>query len=180
MKNKINIIIVLLIILVILSSCNKDYMQRKYQQLNDSNHIFKVCCADEIIELLDSNKKAIIVFSFPACPWCQAAIPYINEVAKEMNYNEIYYLDIKDMRDNSKSKDHKKYIEIYEKIRFDITNPDNINAPTVIVINNGNVLGFHTDTVESHIKNENNVLDPMNDNQINELKEIYRKLFSLN
>lgn len=155
-------------------------MLRKYPQLKDKDHIFVVSTADEIIELLNSYEKAIIVFSFPECPWCQSAIPYINEIAKEQEYDKVYYLDILDMRENSESEDHKKYLEIYEKIRYDIANAEKINAPTVIVINEGNVLGYHVDTVTSHVKNENNVLEPMNESQIDELREIYRKLFSLN
>ena len=166
--------------LVTLSSCERDYMLKKYPLLNDKNHIFVVSTADEIINLLNSEQKAIIVFSFPECPWCQAAIPYINEIAKEQEYSKVYYLNILEMRENTESKDHEKYLELFEKIRFDIANPEKINAPTVIVINNGSVLGYHIDTVETHVKNENNVLEPMNEEQINELKEIYRKLFSLN
>lgn len=163
-----------------LCSCEKDYMLRKYPTLKDNNHIFVVSTADEIIELLNSNQKAIIVFSFPECPWCQAAIPYINEIAKEEEYDKVYYLNILEMRENKESYDHEKYLEIFEKIRFDIANPEKLNAPTVIVINEGKVLGYHIDTVSTHIKNENNVLEPMTNSQIEELKEIYRKLFRLN
>ena len=151
-------------------------MLNKYQSLKDKQHIFEVVDEYKIIELLESTEKAIIVFSFPECPWCQAAIPYINEIAKEQNYEKVYYLNILKIREEQT----KEYLQIFETIRYDIGNPEKINAPTVIVINNGKVLGYHIDTVLSHVKNDNNVLLPMTNEQIEELKDIYRNLFKLN
>lgn len=150
-------------------------MLSKYQSLNDKNHIFEVVDEKIVIELLSSQERAIIVFSFPECPWCQAAIPYINEVAKEEGFEKVYYLNILEIRENQT----KEYISIYESIRYDIGNPEKINAPTVILIDNGQVLGYHIDTVESHVKNDNEVLMPMTKEQIEELKEIYHNLFRL-
>ena len=150
-------------------------MLNSYQGLKDKNHIYKVCDATKIIELLNSKERAVIVFSFPECPWCQAAIPYLNDVAKELNYNEVYYLNILKMREENSS----EYQAIFNKIRYDIANPEKINAPTVIVIDNGEVLGFHIDTVTSHVKNENEVLMPMTQEQVEELKNIYRELLTL-
>lgn len=179
MIKRINIFLVLSLVFLVsisLTSCAKDPMLNKYTNLKDKNHIFEVVDEYKIIELLNSKEKAIIIFSFPECPWCQAAIPYVNEIAKETGYNKVYYLNILKIREEQTE----EYIKIYEHIRYDIGNPEKINAPTVIVINNNEVLGYHIDTVESHVKNDNNVLMPMTNEQVNELKEIYRKLFKLN
>lgn len=165
---------ILILLLVCLSSCGKDNMNLRYPSLNDSKHIFEVVDENKIIELLNSEERTIIVFSFPECPWCQAAIPYINEVAKSLDYKKVYYLNILNIRENNT----KEYQTIYEHIRFDIGNPDKINAPTVIVIDKKEVIGYHIDTVESHVKNENGILLPMTEEQINELKDIYYSLFT--
>lgn len=159
-----------------LTSCKKDIMLNQYNNLNDNNHIFKVVDEFKVIELLNSNERAIIVFSFPECPWCQYAIPYVNEIAKETGNSEVYYLNILKIREEQTP----EYKQIFEHIRFDIGNPEKINAPTVIVINNSEVVGYHIDTVPSHVKNDNNILPPMTNKQIEELKEIYRNLFKLN
>ena len=71
MIRKINLKFILLLSLVFiisLTSCKKDEMLNKYQNLKDEQHIFEVVDEYKIIELLDSNEKAIIVFSFPECP----------------------------------------------------------------------------------------------------------------
>lgn len=175
-RTSVLLIILTLMMSLSLTSCKKDPMLNKYQNLKDENHIFEVVDEYKIIELLNSRKKAIIVFSFPECPWCQAAIPYINEIAKEEGIDKVYYLNILKIREEQTN----EYLQIFEHIRYDIGNPEKINAPTVIVINNGNVLGYHIDTVESHVKTESGVLLPMNQEQIDELKDIYRKLFKLN
>lgn len=172
---RISLIIITIIILFTLSSCGKDQMLNNYQDLKDKNHIYKVCEPSEIIELLNSNERAVIVFSFPECPWCQAAIPYLNEIAKELEYEQVYYLNILKIREENTE----EYQTIFNKIRYDIANPEKINAPTVIVIDEGKVLGFHIDTVESHVKNENEVLMPMTKDQIEELRNIYRELLNL-
>lgn len=172
---RISFLSILIIVLLTLTSCRKDQMLSNYQSLKDKNHIYKVCQPKEIIELLNSKERAVIIFSFPECPWCQAAIPYLNEIAKEQNYDKIYYLNILKIREENSE----EYLTIFNKIRYDIGNPEKINAPTVIVIDNGKVLGYHIDTVESHVKNDNDVLMPMNDEQIEELKNIYRELLNL-
>ena len=172
---RISIILILTFVLFGLSSCGKDHMLNNYQELKDKNHIYKVCDATEIIDLLNSKERAVIVFSFPECPWCQAAIPYLNDVAKELNYKEVYYLNILKIREENSI----EYQTIFNKIRYDIANPEKINAPTVIVIDNGEVLGYHIDTVSSHVKNENEVLMPMTQEQVDELKNIYRELLTL-
>ncbi len=172
---RISLLILLITFLLTLSSCGKDQMLNKYQNLKDKNHIYKICQPEEIITILNSNERAVIVFSFPECPWCQAAIPYLNEIAKEQNYDQVYYLNILKIREENSV----EYQTIFNKIRYDIGNPEKINAPTVIVIENGQVLGYHIDTVESHVKNDNDVLMPMNEEQIEELKNIYRELLNL-
>lgn len=150
-------------------------MLNNYQDLKDKNHIYQVCEPSEIIDLLNSTERAVIVFSFPECPWCQAAIPYLNEIAKELNYEQVYYLNILKIREENTL----EYQTIFNKIRYDIGNPEKINAPTVIVIDNGVVLDYHIDTVSSHVKNENEVLMPMTEEQIEELRSIYRELLAL-
>lgn len=150
-------------------------MLNNYQDLKDKNHIYQVSNPSDIINLLNSKERAVIVFSFPECPWCQAAIPYLNEIAKEQKYEKVYYLNILEIREGNTE----EYQTIFNKIRYDIGNPEKINAPTVIVIDQGSVLGYHIDTVSSHVKNENEVLMPMTNEQVEELKMIYRELLAL-
>jgi thiol-disulfide isomerase/thioredoxin len=112
---------------------------------------------------------------FPACPWCQAVVPHVNKIAKEEGFKTIYYLDILDMR-NETSKDHNKYLELKNLISDAVDKEkDRINGPTFIVVKNGQMVGYHLDTVSSH-QLVDGILPPMTNDQINELHEILRNL----
>lgn len=160
-----------------LTGCKKGgKIMEDYPSLTDKKHIMKYTSIDEVMTKLDNGYQGIIMFGFRACPWCQAAISYVNEIAKEKGYQEVLYLDIKEMRDDEESSDHSKYLELFDRLKEDIGNPDKIFAPTVVVFNNGEVSGYNVATVASH-QRVDGVLPPMTEEQINELKEIYRNIF---
>lgn len=181
------IFLLLTLSFLLLTSCHsnlKDEFREEYPQLTDSNHLYEVVNADFVISLLTDTSnvnyqtQTILVLGFKACPWCQAVIPYINEVAKEENYSKVYYVDIKDMRDNEESFDHPKYLTIKEKLISVIDQEKNrINAPTVVVLEKGQVLSFHLDTLPNHLLNENRILPPLNSSQEEELRNIFREMF---
>lgn len=160
------------------SSCKKSEITKDYPSLKKTKNIVQYVNIDEVFEImkLNDNKNYIVTFGFKSCQWCQAAIPYINDIALEKGYNVVRYLDIKAMRDDEKSLEHSKYIKLFEKIKDDIGNPSRINAPTVVVINNGRVIGYHEGTTDDHVKIDGN-LPIMTEEQKNKLKDIYRVLF---
>ncbi len=149
-----------------------------YPQLTDKQHIYEVIDADKALELINNKETCILVMGFKECPWCQAVIPYVNEVAKEEGLTKIYYIDIKYMRDNPESLDYSKYLELKEHFKdaVDLTK-DRINAPTTIALKDGKMVGFHLDTVSSHVLEEG-ILPPLNNEQERELKEIIKNLIN--
>lgn len=174
--NKRIIILILCLFTITLTACKHDKISEDYPSLEGKNPIVKYTNVDDVIKKINGDYTGIIVFGFKKCPWCQASISYVDEIAKEKKYKEVLYLDIKDMRDNTESANHEKYLMIYEKIKEEIGNPEKILAPTVIVLKNGTITGYHVATVTSHVIVDGN-LPPMTDEQINELKEIYRNIF---
>lgn len=183
-KNHITISMVLFMMVVsgclgllCLTSCKKgEKIMEDYPSLTDKNHILKYTSIDEVIKKLDNGYNGIIMFGFKACPWCQAAISYVNEIAKEKNYSEVLYLDIKDMRDNEVSSNHEKYLQLFDRLKEDLGNPPKLYAPTVIVFKKGLITGYNVATVTSH-QIIDGVLPSMTKIQIEELKEIYRNIF---
>ncbi len=175
---KLSIVLMTVIGIISCYSCKTNKILKDYPSLKKTTNIIKYVDIDEVFRIFDlnDNKKYIIVFGFKTCQWCQAAIRFINDIALEKEYTTIGYLDIKVMRDDADAKEHKKYLELYEKIKYDIGNPSRINAPTTVVIKNGEILGFHEGTVEGHEK-VNGTLPIMTEDQQNELKEIYRAFF---
>lgn len=171
-------ILFLLIFVFVLTSCKGDSFMDDYPQLTDKKHIYQVIDTDKMFNIIDEQESCIVVMGFKDCPWCQALVPYLNEVGKKENISTIYYLDIKDMRDNENSKDHKAYLQLKEYfIEAVDQEKGRINAPTVLAIKNGELVGFHLDTVSTHVM-EGTVLPKLTTEQENELKEILTGLIN--
>lgn len=159
-----------------LSSCKDSTVLEDYVQLTDNDHIIRYTTGEEVVSLFENDYSGIIVFSFPSCPWCQAACPYINEIAKENLFDEVLMLDIKEMRNNPLSTDRKYYLDILGRLKEPLGIDDKIYAPTVIVLKNGEVTGYNVGTVDDHQIVEQ-TLPPMTADQISRLKDIYRNIF---
>ena len=146
-----------------------------YPLLSEDN-VFEEVGADRIIQMIDNREDGVIVFGFPACPWCQQLLPVLDTVAKKSQIYHIYYVDIKDMRDNEKSPDHEKYLYIKEKFKkvLDVER-DRINAPTIVTVTAGNVIDYHLDTVPSHQMVDGR-LPEMTIEQKRELAEILKQV----
>lgn len=180
MNKKFWLIIVLLIVGLFTSSCqNEDRIMKDYPGVTDINHIFKEVTVDEVLKKIKNEETFYLVMGFPECPWCQALMPVLNDVAKEYEDNTIYYLNIKEIRDNEESTGHSKYLELEENYFNEAIDleKNRLNAPTFVKVKSGMMRQYHLNTVDSHVLNENNVLPPLNDDEISELKDILRDFF---
>ena len=140
------------------------------------NNVFEEISADRVVEIFEKREDGVIVFGFPACPWCQQLLPELDLVAKKSGIFHIYYVDIKDMRDNEASPDHDKYLYIKSKVAKALDKEkDRINAPTIVTITAGNLIDYHLDTVSSHQMVDGR-LPEMTAEQKNELREILRQV----
>lgn len=167
--------LVLFLLLLLLTGCMEDAFMKDYPQLEDNKHIYEVVEIDKVLNVFNNKEDAVILMGFAACPWCQAVVPHVNEIAKEEGLDIVYYLDILDMR-NESSKDHLKYLELKELISLAVDKEkDRINGPTLVVVKDGEMVGFHLDTVSTHVI-EDGILPPMTEQQIAELHEILRNL----
>ena len=166
----------LIIFLLTLTACKGDTFMEDYPQLKDEEHIYQVIDIDKMFEIIDTQDSCIVVMGFKDCPWCQSLVPYLNEVGKKEGLTVIYYLDIKDMRDNLESVDHKGYLELKEYFIDAVDQEkDRINAPTVLAIKDGELAGFHLDTVSTHLM-EGTILPKLTAEQEEELREILTNL----
>ena len=64
----------------------------EYPSMPDDN-VFTYATVDEIIDVLDGG-SGIVYLGFPECQWCEAYVPYLNEVAKDVGISEILYYNI--------------------------------------------------------------------------------------
>lgn len=48
----------------------------------------------DVVDILESNKDAFVLFGYPECPWCRNFAPVVAEVVKETKIDNFYYCDI--------------------------------------------------------------------------------------
>lgn len=167
------------------STSGKEYTKLEISETNPI--VYKT--AEEIIADADAGKSFVVLFGFATCPWCRTALPSLLEAATETGINEIYYLDVKDIRDqkifnaDGTITTEKEGSEGYKKLlsKFgDVLSPyeglndesvKRIYSPTVLFVHNGKGDSIHVSTVESH---EDPYL-PLTEEQNQELVELLSK-----
>ena len=96
MKKKI-LLIIPIIITFILVGCKKENNEtdaekfaKEYTTITEDNY-FVYKDSKEIIKILE-NGTGVVYLGFPECPWCQAYVPMLNEVADIEGLEKIYSL----------------------------------------------------------------------------------------
>lgn len=139
---------------------------RKVKLSNKNPFIYKD--AQEIVDMIDNEESFVVYFGFSKCPWCRSIIEQLEKVAKDNNYEKIYYVDVLDIRDvyeldkNNKAKETKKgsnaYYELLKRLDsvlddYILTDSKNktvkvgekrIYAPNVVAIVNGKAKQLET------------------------------------
>lgn len=165
----------------ILGSCNqsKRILQDEYPGLTDKHHVFETIQVDKVLACFEKEEDFYLMMGFPACPWCQALMGVLNTEAKNHHIQTIYYMDIKEMRDNESDKNYGHFLQLTSSYLQTVLDPEKnrVNAPTIVKVVKGRVVAFHLNTVESHIKNENGVLPQMTKAQQEELIEKLNQFF---
>ena len=116
----------------------------EYSSISDDN-VFVYASFDEIIDVLDGG-SGIVYLGFPECQWCNAYVPYLNDVAKSVGISKILYYNIREDRSNN-SENYQKIVELLDGYLTDDEegNP-RIYVPAVIFVNNGTIVGFDDET----------------------------------
>ncbi len=130
----------------------------------------------EVVELLESG-NGVLLFSFPECDWCQELMPVLNERALELDI-EVYYFNVRDIRASETDIYSDIYSEISEylvSIDYDMMVYDKLYVPTIIVVENGNIVDFHLGTTNDHLMKVDG-LPKLNLSQVKELNEILDRM----
>lgn len=145
--------------------------------------------AKEIEEILNTE-DAIIYFGYSICPWSRNVIKPMLDASRDLSIANIYYLDIKDIRDEYEfvgtvtPKKVKEGTDAYYNIvnffgekleKYYVkdsygnlygTGVRRINSPTVVTIKNKKITGMHEKTIEKQT-------DPYQELTSLEEKELY-------
>lgn len=110
-----------------------------------TNNVFVYRDQQEIINIL-KNGTGIVYLGFPECPWCKEYVKYLNEVAKESNFNKIYYLNILNDRKNN-TEEYQEIVSLLDEyLRYSDEGTKRIYVPAMIVVQNGKIIGFDDET----------------------------------
>jgi len=108
----------------------------------DMNNIYYYATYDEVIEVLTKG-TGIVFFGFPACPYCQVYAPVLDEVARERSVDKIYYLNIKDMREQE-TDEYNRLVEILDKyLETDENGKKRIYVPDAYFVKDGKIVGHN-------------------------------------
>jgi len=124
---------------------------------------------NEILNILE-NGTGIIYLGFPECKWCQAYVPYLNEVSKDNNLQKIYYFNILEDRKNNTLEYQKIVSLLKEHLRYDEEGNKRIYVPLVVAVKEGSIVGFDDET-SYDTKGFNEPADYWNDKAVQNIKE---------
>lgn len=88
------LIFISILVITCMAGCKKNEFE-DYKYLDDNKHVFEKVDYEQLLEIINSDEGFIIYFGGSWCINCQAAIPFINEVAKMMYIDKIYNFDTK-------------------------------------------------------------------------------------
>lgn len=150
MKKKL-LLIIPLVLTFILVGCTKEEKEtdaekfaKEYTTVTDDNY-FVYRNIDEIIKILEHG-TGVVYLGFPECPWCQAYVKMLNEVADIEGLEKIYYYNIYEDRKNNTDSYQKIVNIIGEHLQYDDEGNKRIYVPAIIVVSEGQIIGFDDET----------------------------------
>ena len=60
---------------------------------------FVYITAEELVKKIDEKETFVVYFGFSSCPWCRSVINNLITSAKSNHIDQIYYVDVKNIRD---------------------------------------------------------------------------------
>lgn len=146
----VSIILIVLLIIMGIIVFNKDYKtdaERFSEEYSDVpfDNVFVYRNIDEIINILEKG-TGIVYLGFPECPWCQKYVVYLNEVAKKMGVEKIYYFNILEDRKNN-TKEYQKIVSILsDYLDNDEEGDPRVFVPDVTFVVKGKIVGHDNET----------------------------------
>ena len=146
---------------------------KDYKQLEGTIADFQQITVAESIRFIKSGGSGIIYYGYAGCPFCERAIPLLNQAALETGAT-IYYVDVK----AEPIATELEYQELTELIgsTFDLDQYGEpaFYVPEVIGIKNGKITGYQVSLVDGWKPSDEN--DQMNYQQKRKLLGIYKEI----
>ena len=185
--NKKNIIILSIVVILIVlgislyfifknSNENKSDAFKFSEEYNtvSKDNVFVYRDIEEIITIMEHG-TGIVYLGFPECPWCQSYVKYLEEVAKEVGVEKIYYYNILKDRTNN-TPEYQKIISLLSThLQYDEEGNERIFVPNVSFHIKGEVIGNDYETsLDTH--NLDNPDEYWTKEEVKELKDKLKNL----
>ena len=115
-----------------------------YKMVNDDN-LFHFSDVTDVHDILN-GRSGVILMGFPMNEWMDYYAYILNNTAKEVGVDKIYYYDFQKDRDESNGTYETvvNKLKVYAPVNDEGT--QDLHAPTVIVVKKGNVIAYFDDT----------------------------------
>ena len=135
---------------------------------------------EDALKMIDEKKEFILYFGFDPtlykCPNCVCSIPFAEDVLEELDIYA-YYVDIYVAREQN-TEEYQKFFKAIKDAFSDyitLSGDDVLRASTVVYYKDGKPHNFHLATLKD---SENKNIHNLTAEQKEELKQIYRDLFT--
>lgn len=150
MKKKLILLIPIMVVCLLVGCAKKEVetdaqkFAKEYSTITEDNY-FVYRTGEEIIKILEHG-TGVVYLGFPECPWCQAYVPMLNEVADIEGLEKIYYYNILEDRKNNTDL-YKRIVNITKDyLKYDEEGNERIYVPAVIIVLEGKIIGFDDET----------------------------------
>lgn len=141
-----------------------------YEWIGEEIADFEEITFAESLRMFTEKGSGILYYGYDDCPWCERAVPLLNEAALETGVT-VYYIDV--YGPFQPTKDQFDDLTYYIESTFleDDEGSKSFFVPLIIGVKNGEITGSHVSLVKGfELEDENSM---MNDAQKKELKDIY-------
>ena len=153
---------------------DSELISEKFSMLEKDN-IYEYANAS-VARMVASGTKGIVLFGTDN-EWVNYYASIVNDIAKNMGINKIYYYDFTDNRDNNNA----TYEDILNKLNNYVVYNDygtaDIYAPTLLIVAGGKVIYFDSETsfISGNITPKNYWTNEKRQEKSNELIEVFLK-----
>ncbi len=138
----------------------------------------------EVVTKLENKESFVLYMYFDTCPWCKELGPIVSDYLSDKDdlFNITYALNVRpdgtkenDLRykDDDGNYNEPEFETIYNFIKDQLDEDGTVYVPTLVFVKDGELVYFHTGTVEGHDATERTLTDDEKQEIIDELALYY-------
>lgn len=145
----------------------------EYQWVGDEVADFQETTVSETLKLIEEKGSGILYFGYAGCPWCERALPQLNQVALKYGIT-VYYSD---PYNGTSQETYNQFMTLFaDALSSDEETGEKVfMVPLVVGIKDGEIVASHTALVDDFELNEDQT-NQLDDAQSKELQSIYEQI----